>query len=218
MPGRRPGPAPRILTGNNVLGDVSQGLGRAPVLPEPSKRRRVVRTKSEHFVRHRDESVQIEWARLAHSHTSDSAFVATVNGFPQLPGQHPCSSHAQRARLQERWRHQQVEDILLHAVEVDLPGDDSRACGSTPEDDKLIGCPNDGEAVVQPIGVRQPHRRGPACGLGALGRLRHADVLINGWCHCRHIQSAPRGFLQTPVAFRRSSSRADPTLRFQPSE
>ena len=129
MLGRHLGPAQRILTGNNVLGDMSQGLGRAPVLPEPGERLRVVRAKLEHLVRHRDESMQIEWARLAHSHTSDSAFVATANGFSQLPGQHPCSSYAQRARLRGWWRHQQVKDILLHAVEVDLPGDDSRACG-----------------------------------------------------------------------------------------
>ena len=89
----------RILTGNDVLGDMSQGLGRAPVLPEPGERHRVVRAKSEHLVRHWDESMQIERARLAHSHTGDSAFVATANGFSQLPGQHPCSGHAQCARL-----------------------------------------------------------------------------------------------------------------------
>ena len=99
MLGRQPGSAQRILTGNNVLGDMSQRLGRAPVLPEPGERHRVVRAKSEHVVRHRDERVQIERARLAHSHTCDGAFVATANGFAQLPGQHPCSGHAQRARL-----------------------------------------------------------------------------------------------------------------------
>ena len=124
MSGCQPGPAPRILTNNNILGDMSQGLGRAPVLPEPGVRHRVLRAKLEHLVRHWDQSMQIERARLAHSHPGDSAFVATANGFSQLPGQHPCSGHAQCARLRGRWRHQQVEDILLHAVEIDLPGDD----------------------------------------------------------------------------------------------
>jgi hypothetical protein len=106
MFGRRPGPASRILTGNNVLGDMSQGLGRAPVLPEPGERRRVIRTKSEHLVRHWEESMQIEWARLAHSHTCDSAFVAKANGVSQLPSQHPCSGHTQRSLLRGRWRRQ----------------------------------------------------------------------------------------------------------------
>ena len=141
MFGRQPGPARRILTGNNILGDMSQGLRRAPVLPEPGERYRIVRAKSEYLVRHWDESMQIERARLAHSYTGDSAFVATANGFAQLSGQHPCSGHAQCARLRGRWRHQQVKDILLQAVEVDLPGDDSRARGSTPEGGELIGRP-----------------------------------------------------------------------------
>ena len=133
---------------------MSQGLRRAPVLPESGERHRVLRAKSEHVVRYWDESMQIEWARLAQSHTRDSAFVATANGVSQLPGQHPCSGHAQCARLRRRWRHQQMKDILLQAVEVDLPGDDSRACGSASEGGELIGRSNDGEAVVQPIGVR----------------------------------------------------------------
>jgi hypothetical protein len=69
-----------------------------------------------------------------------------------------------------------MKDILLQAVEVDLPGDDSRACGSTPEGSELIDRTNDGEAVVQPIGVRQPHLRGPVWGLSTLDPLRHAGV------------------------------------------
>jgi hypothetical protein len=92
------------------------------------------------MIGHRDERMQIEGARLAYSHTSDSAFVAMANGVSQLPGQHPRSGHAQRARLRARWCHQ-VKDILFHAVEVDLPGDDSRACGSVLEGGELIGRP-----------------------------------------------------------------------------
>ncbi len=190
------------------------GAGSCPSAPRARRAPRVVRATSEHVVRHRDERVQVEWARLAHSHTSDSTFVATADGVSQLPGQHPCSSHAQRAGLRRRRRHQQVKNILLHAVEIDVPGDHSRARGSTPESGKLIGSPNDGEAVVQPIGVRQPHQSGPACGLSALGRLRHAGVLTNGWRRCRHIRGAQirnagatvrivcrRGFLRTPLLF-----------------
>jgi hypothetical protein len=142
--GGQPGLTPRMLTCNNVIGDMSQRLDGAPVLPEPGERHRIIRAKFEHFVRRWDESMQIEWARLAHSHPGDSAFVTTANGFSQLPSQHLCSSHAQRTRR----RHQQVKDILLHTVEVDLPGNDSRACGSTPEGDELIEGTNDGEAVV----------------------------------------------------------------------
>jgi hypothetical protein len=151
MFGRRPS---RVLTGNNILDDMSQGLGRAPALPEPGERGRIVRAKSEYLVRHWDESMQIEWARLAHSYTGDSAVVATANGFPELSGQHPCSGHTQPSLVRGWWRRQQVKDIFLQAVEVDLPWNDSRACGSTPEGGKLVGHSNDGEAVVQPIGVR----------------------------------------------------------------
>jgi hypothetical protein len=147
-------PMQRILTASNILVDMPEGLGRAPVLPEPGKRIRVIRPKSEHVVGHQDECMKVEWACLAYSHTLDSAFVATAGGVSQLPGQRPRSGQAQRARLRGGWRHQQVKDILLQAVEVDLPGDDSRACGSASEGGELIGRSNDGEAVVQPIGVR----------------------------------------------------------------
>ena len=84
---------------------------------------------------------------------------------------------------------------------------------------------------MQPIGVRQPHRCGPTCGLGALGRMRRDDVLTSGWRGCRHIvgarirnaiatgaSCADDGFLRTPFALRRSRSRADPSLGFQPGE
>jgi hypothetical protein len=91
--------------------------------------RRVIRTKSEHLVRRWEESMQIEWARLAHSHTCGSAFVATANGFSQLPGQHPCSDHTQRSLLRGRWRRQQVKDIFLHAVRIDAP--DTSSSSST---------------------------------------------------------------------------------------
>jgi hypothetical protein len=122
-----------------------------------------------------------------------------------------------------------VKDILLQAVEVDLPGDDSSARGSTPEGGKLIGSPNDGEAVVQPIGVRQSHRSGPACGLGALDRLRHVSILTNGWRRCRHIKGARsrnagatvrivcrRGFVRTPFAICWSRGCASSRLGGQP--
>ncbi len=173
--GGQPGAALRILTGNDVLGDMSRWLGRAPVLPEPGERHRVVRTKSEYLVRHWDESMQIEWARVAHSHTGDSAFVAPTHRLSQLSGQHSCSSYAQCARL--KGRHQQMKDIFLHAIEVDLPGNDSRARGGMPEGDELICRSNDGEAVVQPIGMRQPHWRGLRFGFRALGRM-----LTRDWC------------------------------------
>jgi hypothetical protein len=160
------------------------------VLPEPGERYRIVWAKSEYLVRHWDESVQIEWARLAHSYTGDSALVATADGFAELSGQQTRSSHAQRARLRGRWRHQQVEDILLQAVEVDLPGDDSRACGSASEGSELIARSNHGETVVQPIGMRQPHRCGLTFGFGALGRTRCTGILVSGWRSCRHINRA----------------------------
>ena len=76
-----------------------QRLRRAPVFPEPGERHRIIRAKPKHRVGHRDQRVQIERTRLAHAHTCNSAFVATANGFAQLSGQHPCPSHAQRARL-----------------------------------------------------------------------------------------------------------------------
>ena len=91
-----------ILTGISVLGDMPQGFGRAPVLPEPGKRCRVVRAKPEHVVGHRNERMQVERARPAQAHTSDSAFVATANGVAQLPSQDPRSGHAQRALLRGR--------------------------------------------------------------------------------------------------------------------
>ena len=64
------------------------------------------------------------------------------------------------ARLRGRWRHQQVKEILLHAVEVELPGDDARTRGGVPKGCELIRRPGYGEAVVQPVGVRQSHRCG----------------------------------------------------------
>ncbi len=188
--GRHLGPVQRILTGSKVLGNMPQGLDRPPVLPEPGKRFRVVRAKLEHAVWHRDERMQIEWARLAHSHTSDSTFVATANGVPQLPGQHPRSGYAQRPQLRVGWCHQQVKDILLQAVEVDLPGDDSRACGGAPEGSELIGRPHDNEAMVQPIGMCQPHRCGLTSGFGARGRMRRTEAFTRCWCGYLHICSA----------------------------
>ena len=163
LPSHQHGPPPHLVAGDNVLGDMSQWLGGAPVFPEPGERHRVVRAKSEYLVRHRDERVQIERTRLARSHTCDSAFVATANSFAQLSGQHARPGHAQRARLSGR-RRQQVKDILFHTVEVELPWDDTRARGGTPKGGELLGHPNDGEVVVQPIGVRQPHGCGPASG------------------------------------------------------
>ena len=47
---------------------------------------------------------------------------------------------------------------------------DARARGGTLKGGELLVRPNDGEAGAQPIGVRQPQRRGPAVSLGALGR------------------------------------------------
>jgi hypothetical protein len=153
--------------------------------------------------------------------------VATANGVPQLPGQHPRSGYAQRPQLRGWWRHQQVKDIFLQAVEVDLPGNDSRACGSALEGSELISRPHDNEAMVQPIGMCQPHRRGSACGLGALGRLRHARILTSGRRRCRNINGASirnagatipavsrRHFLWTPFALRRSHGRAASSLGF----
>jgi hypothetical protein len=113
MSGCQPGPEPRILTSNNILGDMSQGLGRAPVLPEPGERQRVVRAKLEHMAGNRNERMQIERAGLAQSDAADRAFMATANGFSQLPRKHPCSGHTQCARLRRWWRHRQMKDILL---------------------------------------------------------------------------------------------------------
>jgi hypothetical protein len=126
---------------------MSQWPGRAPVFPEPGERHRVVRTKSENFVRHRDECVQIERTRLDRSHTCNGTFVATTNSFARLSGQHARPGHAQCARLSGRHR-QQGKDILFHTVEVELPWDDTRACGGTPKGGELLGHSNDGEAVL----------------------------------------------------------------------
>ena len=87
------------------------------MFPQPGERHRVVRAEAEYRVRHRGERVQIEWTRLARSHTCNGTFVATANNFAQLSGQHARPGHAQRARLSGR-RRQQVKDILFHTVEV----------------------------------------------------------------------------------------------------
>jgi hypothetical protein len=102
LPSRQHGPPPRLLTGDSVLGDMSQWLGRAPMFPQPGERHPVARAKSEHLVRHRDERVQIERTRLARSHTCNGTLVATANSFAQLSGEHPRPGHAQRARLRGR--------------------------------------------------------------------------------------------------------------------
>jgi hypothetical protein len=60
------------------------------------------------------------------------------NRFPKLSGQHPRPDHAQRARLSGRWRRPQVKDIFPQAVEVELPGDDTPACGGAPKGDELL--------------------------------------------------------------------------------
>jgi hypothetical protein len=80
-----------------------------------------------------------------------------------------------------------VKDILFHTVEVELPWDDTRAHGGTPKRGELLGHPNDGEAVVQPIGVRQPHGCGPALGLSALHRTRRDGACTNSKRGYRHI-------------------------------
>ena len=75
---------------------------------------------------------------LARSQACDCAFVAMTNRVPKLSGQHPRPDHAQRARLSGRWRRPQVKDIFPQAVEVELPGDDTPACGGAPKGDELL--------------------------------------------------------------------------------
>jgi hypothetical protein len=106
-----------------------------------------------------------------------------------------------------------MKDIFLHAIEVDLPRNDSRARGGTPEGSELICRSNDGEAVVEPIGMRQPHWRGLRLGFGALGQ-----VLTSGWCQCPAGIAVRRDFLRTSFALYRSRVRTDPSLGFQPGE
>jgi hypothetical protein len=159
-----------------------------PQRSQSRERHRVVRAEPEYLVRHRDKRVQIERTRLARSHTCNGTFVATVNSFTQLSGQHARPGHAQRAQLRGR-RRQQVKDILVQTVEVELPWDDTRARGGTPKGGELLGHPNDGagEAVVQPISVRQPHGCGPAFGLSALRRPRRDGACTSSRRGCRHI-------------------------------
>ena len=86
-----------------------------------------------------------------------------------------------------------------------------------PEGSELIGRPNDGEAVVQPIGMCQPHRCGLAFGFGALGRLRRTEALTSGWCRCRHIKSAHiRKRRATSHCLRTRLSSRQPSLFVEP--
>ena len=70
---------------------------------------------------------------LARSQSTTAHSWRRPNRFPKLSGQHPRPDHAQRARLSGRWRRPQVKDIFPQAVEVELPGDDTPACGGAPK-------------------------------------------------------------------------------------
>lgn len=84
MLGRQPGPDLRLLTDDNVLRDMPQWLGRAPVFPEPAERHRIIRAKPEDLFGHWNQRMQIERTRLAHTHTCNGAVVPTASGFAQL--------------------------------------------------------------------------------------------------------------------------------------
>ena len=83
----------------------------------------------QHGFRHRHEGVQVERASPAQPDPGGRQFLAAARRVAQLAGQDAGAAEAEAARRRirrsgrRRGRDQQMEQILLHAVEIELPGD-----------------------------------------------------------------------------------------------
>jgi hypothetical protein len=77
-----------------------------------------------------------------------------------------------------------VKGVVLHAIEIDLPEDDTCVRGGIPNNRELIGRSGNGDPAVRPVGVRQPHCYSSPFGLGATGQAPRGGVLTRGGCSC----------------------------------
>ena len=148
------------------------------MLPEPGQRRWIVGTEEQDLTGDGNEGVQVEWAGSAVADPRDGDLVTASDGIAQLPRENACASNAEAAVF---GCHQQVEVVLLHPVEVELPGDDAGAGGRLPKSSNVDRRPADGEPVVQPVRRRQPHRSRRLDGRRTRPRLAgRADLVRRG--------------------------------------
>ena len=117
---------------------------------------RFIRAERQDFGWDWDQGMQVEGARAALTEARDGQVVTACDGLAQLPREDSRAGDAEAALLGCR---QQVEVVLLHPVEVEVPGNDAGAGGRPPPLSDVSRCPADNQLMVQPVRRRQPHRR-----------------------------------------------------------
>ena len=115
--------------------------------------------------------MQVEGTGPAAADPRHGEIMAAADGVAQLAGDDPRPGQAEGALLRRRGRDQQVEAILLEAIEVEMPRNDPGAPGGGAERGHLLLRPGDRQPVIQPVGVREPQRRtAPGVVASRLGR------------------------------------------------
>ncbi len=198
-----------------VQGDVAQRLRRAPVLPQPGQRRGIVGPAPEQRGGHRQQRVQVERAAFRAGGLSHGQFVAAADGIAQLGGQDAGAGDAEAALLRRRRSGEQVEPALLHAVEVEVPGDHPAASRLHLEGCHVGDRAGNGEQVMQPVGVGQPERRYGRPGGPGAARARGEDRWVSdpgpagrGGCWPAGLDDRFAGQLPGPGSFESARPRA----------
>ena len=170
---------------------MTERLGRAPVLPQPLQRVRMIRPELQDVTRDRHQRVQIEATSLVVTHPGYRQRVPARNRIAQFAREHPRALETERARLPLGGRQSQ-EGILLDPVEIEMPRDDPGPRRGRPKPGHGVRRALDPQVMEQPVRMRRRDRRKRPVAGGRHLRLRPGDSAAVRRARMRRMASVPR--------------------------